>query len=140
MIKRFFMKRKGNAAIEAALIFPFLLIILMGIFDFGKVIVARNTLNSVISAGLLYAFEKNSNPSAVETAMKQSTEMTPLTVASSQFCQCLNGIIISCSSMCSPGEIPASYTKVTAESSIETFNFFLKTPFVMKAEGVIRVK
>lgn len=130
----------GNVAIEFALVLPFLLLILSGVFNFGLILANQNQLNAVASAGLLYAFGNSSSPAAVQTAMQNATNLTPLTVTATQFCQCLDGSNPGCSKTCAGGVTPGTYVTVTAQSKVNliAIEFLLTNPFVTTAQGTIR--
>ena len=100
----FMRNSKGNVAIEFALVLPFLLLILSGVFNFGLILENQNQLNAVASAGMLFAFGNSSSPVAVQTAMRNATNLTPLTVTAIQFCQCLDRSNPGCSKTCAGGE------------------------------------
>ncbi len=141
-VKYGFMKNSvGNVAIEFALVLPFIFLILSGVFNFGLILANQNKLDAVASAGMLYAFGNSSSPAAVQLAMQNSTtNLTPLTVTATQFCQCLNGSNPGCSKTCSDGSTPGTYVTVTAQSQVNliALDFALTNPFITNVQGTIR--
>lgn len=134
---------QGNVVIEFALVLPVLLLILSGVINFGLILANQNQLNGVVSAGMLYAFGNSSAPAAVQTAMTSSTtNLSPLTVTATTFCQCLNGTKPLCTSTCPGGLSPPKYVTVTAQSqvSLVALDFVLPNPFVTNAQGTIRTE
>ncbi len=143
MSKNFFSKAtQGNAAIEFALILPVLFLLLSGVVNFGLILANKNQLNGVVSAGMLYAFGNSSIPSAVQNAMTASTNLSPLTVSATTFCECMNGSNPGCSNTCPDGSTVGTYVTVTAQSQVTliALDFILPSPFVTSAQGTIRVK
>ncbi len=137
----FIRSSKGNAAIEFALVLPLVFLILSGVLNFGLILANQNQLNSVASAGMLYAFGVSSSPVAVQTAMQNSTtNLTPLTVTATQFCQCLNGTNLVCTNTCADGSTPGTYVTVTAQSQVIplALAFVLPNPFVTHVQATIR--
>lgn len=130
----------GNVAIEFALVLPIIFLILSGVINFGLIIANQNQLNDVASAGMLYAFGVSSTPSAVQTAMQNSTSISPLTVTATQFCQCLDGTNPGCANTCNDGSTPGTYVTVTAQSQVDliALDFILTNPFVTNVQGTIR--
>jgi len=49
------MRERGQALVETALILPILVILLVGIFDVGRIILASGTLNAAVREGTRYA-------------------------------------------------------------------------------------
>ena len=131
----------GNVAIEFAIILPIVFLMLSGVLNFGLILANQNQLNAVASVGMLYAFGNSSSPAAVKTAMQNATtNLTPLTVTATQFCQCSNGTNIACSKTCTGGVVPGTYVTVTANSQVNliALDYLLTNPFVTSVQGTIR--
>lgn len=142
MWKNHFLKNSiGNVAIEFALVLPIFLLLFSGIVNFGLILSSKNQLNGVVSAGMLYAFGNSSVPSAVQSAMTNSTtNLSPLTVTATTYCECLDGSKPLCTATCSGGISPSKYVAVAAQSQVSliALDFLLPNPFVITAQGVIR--
>jgi len=133
-------KSNGNAAVEFALIMPILFLVLSGIFNFGLIIIQKNQLCSVLSAGLLYAVQGSSNLTNIQATMASATAMSPLTVTTTQFCGCADGSTVSCLSFCSGGVTPASYITLTASSQVTLYalDFILTNPYPISDSITLR--
>lgn len=132
---------RGNVAIEFALVLPVIILLLSGIINFGLILANKNQLNGVVNAGLLYAFGNSSVPAAVQAAMTSSTtNLSPLTVTATTFCQCLDGTKPLCTATCTGGIAPAKYVTVTAQSQVNlvALSIGLSNPFITTAQGTIR--
>ncbi len=137
---RFLQNSKGNVAIELAIVLPLIFLLLSGIVNFGLILANKNQVNAVVSVGMLYAFGNSSNTAAIIAAMQNATNLTPLTVTATQFCECSNGTKPACSSTCTGGGAPGSYVTVTAQSQVNLFalDFIIANPFTTKVQGTIR--
>ena len=64
-------RQAGQSLVETALVLPILLVILMGIFDFGRAIFAYNAVSNSAREAVRVAIV-NQNATAVENEAKQS--------------------------------------------------------------------
>jgi Flp pilus assembly protein TadG len=143
---KFFIHNHGNVAIEFALILPFIFLFLSAVINFGLILGNQNRLNSVVSAGILYAFGNSSTPATIQTIMQTTTNLNPLTVTATRVCKCYpssgapSGTLTAnaCTSSCS-GTLGA-YITVTVQSQVNLIglNLILPNPFVTRAQGTVR--
>jgi Flp pilus assembly protein TadG len=134
---------KGNAAIEFALVLPLLLLLFSGVINFGLILANKNQLNDVVSAGMLFAFGNSSVPLVVTTAMTASTtNLSPLSVTATPFCQCVDGSNPGCTKRCPDGSVVATYLTLTATSQVDliALDFVLTNPFVTTVTGTVRTQ
>ena len=144
----------GNVAIEFALVLPIVFLLLSGIINFGLILTHKNQLNSVVNAGLLYAYANpNSTPTTISTIMTNSTTLTlsPSPTATVS-CKCLTTSVAAAVSppycavppltACSDGSTPGTYVTATAQTSVTLYalDFVLTNPFPLTATGSIRVQ
>lgn len=110
--------RRGNVAVEFALILPIVLVLLSAAVDFGLAFNERKRLELAADAALSYARRVPDDAVAIAAAARGATGMDPqdLTVAVSTFCSCLDGTNVSCSGTCTGEPRPASYVQVTVNS------------------------
>lgn len=64
---------KGQALVEAALIIPLLLLLVLGVFEYGRAMYAQNTLNNAVRAGARNAavtprYHATANPSGLQAS------------------------------------------------------------------------
>jgi len=64
--------QKGQALVETALVLPLLLLLVMGLFEFGRAMYIKNTLNNAARAGARAAvvtpiYNVSTNPTGLET-------------------------------------------------------------------------
>lgn len=135
--------KDGAALIEFALIVPFLMLILSGLFDFSLILIKRNALNIAVNAGVLYA---NANPKDVsgagtKAAIQQATKITPLTITVSSFCGCIEGPPSTCNGPCADGSIPGRYFLIDAKTSVPLTTLLpLTNPFPIEFTATVRVQ
>ena|SRR3990167_6379114 len=138
----FLRNNKGNIALEFAIVVPFLFVLLAGILNFGLIIANQNQLNSIVSAGLLYAACQDRTSAEVETVMNNVTTLSPITNTATLFCQCLGGSAVSCSSTCPDGTTPMRYITAQSQSQVTLIvpDFIVSNPFVTTAKSTVRTK
>lgn len=69
--------QKGQALVETALIIPLLLLLVMGVFEFGRAMYIKNTLNNAARGGVRVAavtpkYDATTNITGLQTASAQS--------------------------------------------------------------------
>lgn len=150
----FLKQSRGNVAIEFALVLPIIFLLLSGIVNFGFILTYKNQLNSVVNAGLLYAYANPNAPTAtISTIMTTSTTLTlsPAPTATVT-CKCLTTSLASavtppyCTvpplTACSDGSNPGTYVTATAQTSVPLFTLGLglENPFPLISTGSIRTQ
>ena len=117
-------------------------ILLSGIMNFGLILANQNQLNSIVSAGILYAAGHDKTTSEVEAVMQGVTSMSSLNIEVSDSCQCLGGGSVACSSTCPEGGTPGRYitAKATSEVDLLAPAFIIDNPFPTSSQGTIRTE
>jgi Flp pilus assembly protein TadG len=117
----------GTAAIEFALVLPFLALLLAGIIELGFAAYEATQVNNAVDAGALYAARNGWNSASIVAATLAGATLPPTlntltaTPAPTQFCGCPSaaGSISNlgappCSTNCAGGITPGTYVKVNA--------------------------
>lgn len=115
----------GAAAIEFALILPILVVVLMGLVNFGFILIKSDKLNGVLSSGILYSVHTPSDLTATIDKMKAASNLNPIDIKAEQVCECPGGVEISCSNVCSGSVTPTHFITFTANSSVATLPVLL---------------
>ena len=107
----------GAAAVEFALILPMLILMVIGIYEMGKIVYTRSALESAARAGTQSGFTDPSDTAAMEaaaTAALTASGITGATVAPpTQICECSNSTVVNCSTgSCATGTV-RHYVTVT---------------------------
>lgn len=107
----------GAAAVELALIAPFLLIGAVGVADVGLPIWRRMQVQSAAQAGAHFAATNGFDAAAISQAVAASTNFAAISAspAPTQFCGCPSGTDVapaSCGSNCASGDEAGEYVRV----------------------------
>lgn len=116
-------RRRGVATAEMALLLPLMVMLLLGVIDFGRIFYEAVTVVSAARAGVSYGSLRE-NLSQDTARIKQLSEedaqnLDEISVTVKRFCECADGSLVSCSSVCADGP-SLVYVKVTAEKTFRT--------------------
>lgn len=96
---RFARCSRGASAVELALLSPVLLLLLVGVFDFGMAINGKMQLNNAATAGAQFAVLDDRDAEGLRAAVSSATQLGgDFRVATARICECLDGRVVSCSS------------------------------------------
>jgi Flp pilus assembly protein TadG len=130
--------------VEAALIFPLLLLIAMGTADYARVFYVAIAVANAASAGTRYAVATNSssNLTGMQTAATNDANVTGMTATASTFCHCEDGTIVTCSGSCGGQGKVLVYVQVRTQA---TFTPLVRHPFipssvVVNGKSVMRIQ
>jgi hypothetical protein len=125
-LARFGLSARGNISIEFALVLPFLLLLVMGAYDFGRGFTEKLRLNSAARAGAQYALAHyNKNTGSLYVGVEQSAQDDAedvdqiLQVDPNIYCKCLDDVVMACGSPCGGGEVPMRYIEVDVSGPFE---------------------
>src|SRR5438067_12685895 len=122
---RLWRARDGSGSIEFALIASMLVMLLLGILDFGLGFWQQMQVANAARAGAQYAVKNGYDSTSIQTAETNATALSGLTTpAPTQFCGCPNattGITaVTCGSVCNSGTTAGTYVTVNAQASFAT--------------------
>lgn len=113
------LNEKGSALLELAVSFPFVLLLLLGVIDFGRVFQSAVTLQGAAQAGaqrgvfdIAYATDLSAQRSA---ALQDATDLRDISVSARQFCQCGYTGEQACNTACASGGTQKVFVSVTAQ-------------------------
>ncbi|MEN9718581.1 MAG: hypothetical protein RIQ99_1459 [Pseudomonadota bacterium] len=130
--QRYPSSRRGNAAIEFAIIAPLLALILAGTIEIGTTVITWFRVQEGVLDGANYASHNGWNATAITTAVTTSSpKLATATVSVTRFCGCPVGSNITktadcdtvsspgvcpsgCSATCSDGVVNRKYAAITA--------------------------
>lgn len=117
--------RDGIGAVEFALVASILVLILLGITDFGIGFWEQMQVGNAARAGAEYAARYGYDSTKVQTAATSATNLSGVTASDSgQFCGCPStstGITsATCGTACSNGDTAGTFVTVTAQVSYTT--------------------
>lgn len=131
---------RGNISIEFALVLPFLLLLVMGAYDFGRGFAEKLRLNSAARAGAQYALSHYNMVSDVNGVIQSARDDADdldgtLSVTPRYYCTCLTGGEIACGTSCSGGEVPMRYIEVDVAGPFELMFDYPMTSGSMTLQG-----
>jgi len=130
----------GNISVEFALVIPFLMLLVMGAYDFGRGFTEKLRLNSAARAGAQYALS-NYNMVEDENGVRQSARDDAedvdevLQVDPNYICRCLDDVVLDCGEPCTGGEVPMRYIEVDVSGPFEFMFDYPMTTGSMTLQG-----
>jgi Flp pilus assembly protein TadG len=141
---RLLKNRKGNAAIETALLFPLLLLLGAGVGDFGFGVYDHMQLVSAVRAGAQYAVKAPDDAAGVQAAVEGALSADPsaVSITVSTACECPGGGAALCSDVCADGLTARKYVTVSAAQPRQWLIDYplITKPDTLSAEAVMRVQ
>lgn len=130
----------GNISVEFALVIPFLMLLVMGAYYFGRGFTEKLRLNSAARAGAQYALS-NYNMVEDENGVRQSARDDAedvdevLQVDPNYICRCLDDVVLDCGEPCTGGEVPMRYIEVDVSGPFEFMFDYPMTTGSMTLQG-----
>jgi Flp pilus assembly protein TadG len=124
-------RRTGGAAVELIVIFPVMLLLIIGIVDYGRVFYTWVTVSNAARAGAEFGQQRpdtrTNTDSMAAISKTDGTDAGTLTFTGGTptwFCECAGVADAGCA-VCAGGAAPEVYVKVTVS---KTVNMFLAYP------------
>lgn len=111
--------RSGTAAVEFGLVAPILVLLLVGMCDFGMAIWEQMEVGNAARAGAAYASVHGWNSAAIQKAATSATELASISAAASESLGCPSssqGVVPPSGSTCTGGAQPGTYVVVNANA------------------------
>ena len=92
-------RNRGVATVEMALMLPFLLLLMIGIYDVSRAAFVGIAVRNAASAGAYYGSQGPSyadDTTAIEAAVAADAQVSGITVTTSKFCECSDGTSSTC--------------------------------------------
>jgi Flp pilus assembly protein TadG len=115
----------GNVTIELAFLMTFLLTLVLGAYDFGRLALWQSTVTNSARAGAQYAVLAQANASdtsgIIQAARDEADDTeAELTITANTFCRCSGSSgTDSCTSNCADGQYAPRYVQVTVQDQLE---------------------
>ncbi len=140
--------RRGNVCIEMAFLVTFLLVLVMGAYDFGRLAMEQAGVTQAARAGAQFAVLDQANAldsAGMEQAAKDEAEDPNLVVKADSFCRCPGSTVkVDCSTNCADGQYAPLYVEVTV---VDTFDMLFDYPglpepssYTMTSTSTMRVR
>jgi Flp pilus assembly protein TadG len=139
---------RGGAGIEFAIIGPALVILLIGVTDFGLGFYRRMQAQTAAQRGAMYATVNGYVSASISSTITSSRGSISATPAPSSFCACpsISGLTpVTCGSTCTIGAVTASAGKYVSASAQTTYSTIfrypgLTSPMTFSATQVVRIQ
>jgi Flp pilus assembly protein TadG len=110
--------RSGAAAVEMALVAPFLAVIVAGIANYAPQLDKVHKMRDAVTSGAGYVMSGGTDPTTIQnvtfsawTGHGQSDSVTV-----TQWCTCA-GITSSCTTLCTDSTVPQGFTRIAASTT-----------------------
>jgi len=124
---------RGASLVELSLMLPFLLVLLIGVIDFGRAYYDAIELENAARAGAQYGIINPTDTAGMVSAAKSdaSTDISTVAATATYGCMCSDGtgISVSCSSTPSCSSSTREVNYVTVNTSY-TYSTFLHWPWI----------
>jgi Flp pilus assembly protein TadG len=124
--RRLVADRRGNVSVELALLAPILLLILLGVVEYGRAYTEQLSLSRIARAQLQYAVENLGASSVLDEIGELSTAMPngdTVTYTAVTSCTCL-GAATGCQTLCDGTSLPEMQVQVSATRGLTPLVFF----------------
>ena len=123
--KRHLRSISGSALVELAVVGPLLVLMVLGVADFGRVLYTSIILSHAARAGAQYGAQTNgttSDSAGIEQAAEEeAADIGSITVSSSRICECTGAGSVSCTATtCAGYGVPRVFVAVTASTTFQT--------------------
>lgn len=141
-------ERHGNVSIEMAFLVTFLLVLVMGAYDFGRLAMEQSGVTQAARAGAQYAVLDQANAMDIDgmkQAAKNEAEDPNLDVEADWFCRCPGGAkTTDCVTNCADGNFPPMYVEVTVTDTLDMLFDYPGLPgtdtYTMTSTSTMRVR
>jgi Flp pilus assembly protein TadG len=115
LFARFRSRADGAAAVEFALIVPALATLVLGVIQYGSMVVANQQMHDGVAAGAVYVMRGGTDLTATQSVAMQGWPNPPSNAAITvtQACTCA-GASATCGGLCPDNSYPLSYTTIAA--------------------------
>jgi Flp pilus assembly protein TadG len=106
---------RGAAAVEFAIILPILSALVIGVIQYGGMIIANQQMHDGVSSGAVYVMRGGSDAATIKTVslLGWANQPADATVTVTQVCSCA-GVTGACNALCADGSYPNSFTTIAA--------------------------
>lgn len=137
--------RNGASGVEFALLLPTLVLLLMGVFDYGSLAYQTMQVSAAAHAGAGYALHNGWNASAIQSAVTSATPLTIVATPAPQLATaCItNGAMVATNAAsCTGGATPGTYVVVNAQAAFTPMVAWngLLMPMTITAQATVRIQ
>ena len=138
--------RRGTATVELAFALPFLVLLVLGLFDHGSKISRNMQLANAVRAGTQYAMVRKPVQGDLSQIVAAITNTAPPDVTGTQqvtatlFCECPDGTAVACDGSCVDGDRGA-FVRLTLQEDFTTLLSYpgIDNPIRLTNEATVRL-
>ncbi len=135
----------GAALVEMAVISPLLLVMVLGVGDFGRVLYTAITLSHAARAGAAYGAQSTGytgDTGGIQLAAEEEAQnIAPIGVTSQRVCECTGGAPVSCTiSSCGSYGAPRAFVEVTTTRTFQTVSPYPGLPDTVALSRTAKVR
>lgn len=129
--------KAGVSAVEFALIVPVMMLVLLGIIEFGSILFDRTDMHTAVRSGVQYVMNggRNTDDASNIVLMSWSTKPETGTVNVTRYCLCTEAEH-ACSLPCSDMSVPEAYIWIEASATLGGLVY----SYGHKADEVVRIR
>jgi len=139
IVGRFRRSQFGGAAVELAVVSPLLLLLIIGVLDYGRAFYTSITVANAARAGAEYGAQGPVQSADVagmkDFAQGDGAEAGTLTLSARRYCEC-GGAAATCTTTCVGGAAPDVFVEVTATKAL---NMLLPYPGLPSTLSISRM-
>ncbi len=138
--------RSGAAGVEFALLLPVLVLLLMGMFDYGALAYQTMQVSAAAHAGADYALHSGWNLTAVQSAVTNATPLASVSATPaptlSLGCITSGALVVTTGTSCPSGGTPGHFVIVNAQAPFSPLVAWsaLALPSTITAKAVVRIQ
>ncbi len=143
LLRRLAGDRSGNMVIELAFAAPVMVVIAIGVIDYGHAIFTKMSLHGAARVGAEYVSRTNDMTNVTQVvATAAKLDAGQLTVTPILFCECDNGASAACDSSCSPTVTPKQFISIDVQQPYTAILNYpgIANPTMLSGRAVLRVK
>ena len=139
-------RERGNVLIEFALMSTVLLMMTLGVADFGRIFTVANKASNAAAAGTAYGAlspAHYTDMAGMQTAAQNDLGnlATGATVTAVRSCRCsIGGAVVDCTSTCSAGQSRETYIQVTVVVPYHGYSGLQEIPGLVNVSGQSTVR
>ncbi len=127
---------RGGAAVELAVVVPFLLLLVAGVVDYGRAYYTATTVANAARAGAEYGARDPAftNDTAAMNAFAQADgqEAGTISFTTKRYCECAGGVPQNSCGMCTGVVAPFVFIEVSASKNVSMFLAFPGLPSTLQ--------
>jgi Flp pilus assembly protein TadG len=119
-------RQSGAASVELALLMPLLVLMFLGVADFGRAFYWVITLAHAARAGAQFGAQGTTNAANAtgirQAALDEAQNIGSIDVSSARICECDDGTVVDCATTPSCGSygVPRVFVRVTTSTEFRT--------------------